>query len=72
MQKNKLPGFYWTGNTEMNCMKNSIGQTVKEAYAHHIQRLMITGNFALIAGIKPKEVCEWYLSVYADAYEWVD
>ena len=70
--KNKLPGFYWTGNTEMNCMKNSIGQTVKEAYAHHIQRLMITGNFALIAGIKPKEVCEWYLSVYADAYEWVE
>ena len=69
--KNKLPGFYWTGNTEMNCMKNSIGQTVKEAYAHHIQRLMITGNFALIAGIKPKEACEWYLSVYADAYEWV-
>ena len=53
-------------------MKNSIGQTVKEAYAHHIQRLMITGNFALIAGIKPKEVCEWYLSVYADAYEWVE
>ena len=70
--KNKLPEFYWTGNTEMNCMKNSIGQTVKEAYAHHIQRLMITGNFALIAGIKPKEVCEWYLSVYADAYEWVE
>ena len=70
--KNKLPEFYWTGNTEMNCMKNSIGQTVKEAYAHHIQRLMITGNYALIAGIKPKEDCEWYLSVYADAYEWVE
>ena len=70
--KNKLPKFYWTGNTEMNCIKNCIEQTIKESYAHHIQRLMITGNFALIAGIKPEEVCEWYLSVYADAYEWVE
>ena len=70
--KNKLPKFYWTGDTEMNCMKNCIEQTIKESYAHHIQRLMITGNFALIAGIKPEEVCEWYLSVYADAYEWVE
>tara|TARA_B100001540_G_scaffold231755_1_gene205962 strand:+ start:1333 stop:2853 length:1521 start_codon:yes stop_codon:yes gene_type:complete len=70
--KNKLPKFYWTGDTEMNCMKNCIQQTIKESYAHHIQRLMITGNFALIAGIKPEEVCEWYLSVYADAYEWVE
>lgn len=70
--KNKLPKFYWTGNTDMNCMKNCIEQTIKESYAHHIQRLMITGNFALIAGIKPEEVCEWYLSVYADAYEWVE
>ena len=70
--KNKLPKFYWTGNTEMNCMKNCIEQTIKESYAHHIQRLMITGNFALISGIKPEEVCEWYLSVYADAYEWVE
>jgi len=70
--KNKLPKFYWTGNTEMNCIKNCIEQTIKESYSHHIQRLMITGNFALIAGIKPEEVCEWYLSVYADAYEWVE
>ena len=70
--KNKLPKFYWTGNTEMNFIKNCIEQTIKESYAHHIQRLMITGNFALIAGIKPEEVCEWYLSVYADAYEWVE
>lgn len=70
--KNKLPKFYWTGNTDMNCMKNCIEQTIKESFAHHIQRLMITGNFALIAGIKPEEVCEWYLSVYADAYEWVE
>ena len=51
----------------MNCMKNCIDQTKEEAYAHHIQRLMITGNFALIAGIDPKQVCNWYLSVYADA-----
>ena len=70
--KNKLPKFYWTGNTKMNCMKNCIEQTIKESYAHHIQRLMITGNFALISGIKPEEVCKWYLSVYADAYEWVE
>ena len=70
--KNKLPDFYWTGKTKMNCMKNCIDQTKEEAYAHHIQRLMITGNFALIAGIDPKQVCNWYLSVYADAFEWVE
>ena len=70
--KNKLPDFYWTGKTKMNCMKSCIDQTKQEAYAHHIQRLMITGNFALIAGIDPKQVCNWYLSVYADAFEWVE
>jgi deoxyribodipyrimidine photolyase-related protein len=53
-------------------MRAAIGQTKREAYAHHIQRLMVTGNFALIAGIKPSEVHEWYLAVYADAYEWVE
>lgn len=67
-----LPSFYWTGETEMNCLRHAIGQTLDEAYAHHIQRLMVTGNFALIAGIAPKQVCEWYLAVYADAYEWVE
>lgn len=67
-----LPAFYWTGETDMNCLSRAIGQTLDEAYAHHIQRLMVTGNFALIAGIQPKQVCEWYLAVYADAYEWVE
>jgi len=67
-----LPDFYWTGETHMNCLRQCITQTKEEAYAHHIQRLMVTGNFALLAGIEPKEVCEWYLLVYADAYEWVE
>jgi deoxyribodipyrimidine photolyase-related protein len=68
----RLPDFYWTGETDMNCLRQCITQTKEEAYAHHIQRLMVTGNFALLAGILPKEVCEWYLTVYADAYEWVE
>lgn len=67
-----LPGFYWTGKTHMNCMATVIGETIEHAYAHHIQRLMITGNFALLAGIDPKAVHQWYLEVYADAYEWVE
>jgi deoxyribodipyrimidine photolyase-related protein len=67
-----LPGFYWTGETDMHCMAQAIGQTIDHAYAHHIQRLMITGNFALIAGIDPHQVHVWYLEVYADAYEWVE
>ncbi|PKP81896.1 MAG: cryptochrome/photolyase family protein [Alphaproteobacteria bacterium HGW-Alphaproteobacteria-18] len=67
-----LPDFYWTGETSMRCMAEAIGQTRRHAYAHHIQRLMITGNFALLAGLSPKQVNEWYLLVYADAYEWVE
>ena len=67
-----LPDFYWTGETEMNCLRACISQTRDEAYAHHIQRLMITGNFAMLAGIDPKAVHEWYLAVYADAFEWVE
>ncbi len=67
-----LPAFYWTGETEMNCLAKVVDQTRREAHSHHIQRLMITGNFALLAGIRPSEVCEWYLAVYADAYEWVE
>ena len=71
--KRKLPWFYWDHNkTDMNCMKQAIKQTYEHAYSHHIQRLMVTGNFALIAGIDPKEVCDWYLGVYSDAYEWVE
>ncbi len=68
----KLPDFYYTGKTDMHCMAQAIGQTLDMAYAHHIQRLMITGNFALIAGIDPHQVHQWYLEVYADAYEWVE
>ncbi|MEO1028951.1 MAG: cryptochrome/photolyase family protein [Pseudomonadota bacterium] len=67
-----LPDFYWTGDTDMVCMAAAIGQTKEEAYAHHIQRLMVTGNFALMLGVDPKQVHEWYLAVYADAYEWVE
>ena len=67
-----LQEFFWTGDTPMRCMAEAIGQTKRYAYAHHIQRLMITGNIALLAGLSPAEVNEWYLLVYADAYEWVE
>jgi deoxyribodipyrimidine photolyase-related protein len=67
-----LPEFYWTGDTRMNCVRHVVDATRRNAYAHHIQRLMITGNFALLAGIDPGAVEEWYLAVYADAYEWVE
>ena len=67
-----LPEFYWTGETDMRCVGDCVRQTMDEGYAHHIQRLMVTGNFALLAGIDPHPVHEWYLSVYADAYEWVE
>jgi deoxyribodipyrimidine photolyase-related protein len=67
-----LPWLYWSGETDMHCMAEAIGQTRRTAYSHHIQRLMVTGNFALLAGIAPKHIAEWYLVVYADAYEWVE
>ena len=67
-----LPAFYWTAETGMTCVKESVEQTRDHAYAHHIQRLMVLGNFALLAGIDPSEVNEWFLVVYADAYEWVE
>jgi deoxyribodipyrimidine photolyase-related protein len=67
-----LPDYYWTGRTRMACMRAAIGQTIAHAYAHHIQRLMVTGNFALLAGLDPDAVDAWYLAVYADAYEWVE
>lgn len=67
-----LPDLYWTGQTNMACMAAAIGQTREEAYAHHIQRLMVTGNFALLAGVDPHALHEWYLAVYADAFEWVE
>ncbi len=69
--KRPLPEFYWTGETRMACIRDVVTQTRTHAYAHHIQRLMITGNFALLAGIDPQAVNEWYLIVYTDAYEWV-
>lgn len=67
-----LPAMYWGAETRMNCMAKSVLQTKEEAYAHHIQRLMVTGNFALLTGVDPAQVHEWYLAVYADAYEWVE
>ena len=68
----KLPEWYWTGETKMNCLKHAIGQSLEKAYAHHIQRLMVTGNFALLLGVNPDEVDEWYLGIYMDAIEWVE
>ncbi len=67
-----LPTWYWNGNTKMNCLKHAIQQSLTQAYAHHIQRLMVTGNFALLAGIHPNAVDEWYLGIYIDAIEWVE
>jgi deoxyribodipyrimidine photolyase-related protein len=67
-----LPPVYWGGSTRMACMAAAVGQTRDLAYAHHIQRLMVTGNFALLAGVAPGQVHEWYLSVYIDAFEWVE
>lgn len=67
-----LPGFYWTGDTDMRCMAEAIGQTLDTGHAHHIQRLMVTGNYALMIGADPYEVHRWYLEIYVDAYEWVE
>ena len=69
---NALPAWYWTGDTHMNCMKQCIGQTLKNGYSHHIQRLMITGMFGVTAQINPQALCDWYLAVYVDAVEWVE
>lgn len=71
-QTRDLPPVFWGAKTGMACMKAAVAQTRDEAYAHHIQRLMVTGNFALLAGVDPRHVHEWYLAVYADAYEWVE
>jgi len=68
----ELPDFYWTGNTDMHCLSESFKQTLKYSYAHHIQRLMITGNFALLIGVNPIDLHRWYLAVYIDAFEWVE
>lgn len=68
----KLPDWFWTGKTKMKCLSEAIGQSLDLAYAHHIQRLMVTGNFALLAGIHPDKVDQWYLGIYIDALEWVE
>ncbi len=70
--KRELPNWFWTGETKMNCLQKAIGQSLEYAYAHHIQRLMVTGNFALLAGIHPDQVDAWYLGIYIDAIEWVE
>ncbi len=67
-----LPEFFWTGETDMRCLSDCIRSTHDNAHAHHIQRLMVLGNFCLLAGINPRDVQDWYLAVYADAYEWVE
>ena len=70
--QNPLPDFFWTGKTKMNCLSHAISDSLDNAYAHHIQRLMITGNFALLAQIHPDEVDRWYLGIYIDAIQWVE
>ena len=70
--RQRLPTFYWTGDTDMVCLRNAIGQTLEYGYAHHIQRLMVTGLFALLLGVEPRQLHEWYLAVYVDAVEWVE
>ncbi|HKK88799.1 MAG TPA: cryptochrome/photolyase family protein [Saprospiraceae bacterium] len=70
--ENDLPEWYWTGETKMRCLSKAIGQSLEHAYAHHIQRLMITGNFALLTGVEPSAVDRWYLGIYIDAFEWVE
>jgi deoxyribodipyrimidine photolyase-related protein len=67
-----LPPWFWTGETDMACLRDAIGQTLEHGYAHHIQRLMVTGLYALLHGVEPKQVHAWYLAVYVDAVEWVE
>jgi deoxyribodipyrimidine photolyase-related protein len=67
-----LPGWYWSAETDMACLHDAIGQTLTHGYAHHIQRLMVTGLYALMLGVEPKQVHAWYLAVYVDAVEWVE
>ena len=66
------PSWQGTASTDMRCLQTTLDDLEARGYVHHIQRLMVTGNFALLAGIDPKEICEWYLAVYADAFDWVE
>ena len=70
--KNKLPDYFWNGKTQMRCLQQAIDQSLQHSYAHHIQRLMVTGNFCLLTGIDPDEVDQWYLGIYLDAIQWVE
>lgn len=70
--RNPLPDYFWTGDTKMSCVKHAVEQSLDYAYAHHIQRLMVTGNFAMLAGIDPDQLDQWYLGIYIDAIEWVE
>ncbi|NII10548.1 cryptochrome/photolyase family protein [Oleiagrimonas sp. C23AA] len=68
----RLPDFYWTGDTDMNCLRQTLGDTLAHGYAHHIQRLMVTGLYALLLGVEPVQIHAWYLAIYVDAVEWVE
>ncbi len=70
--QSQLPGWFWTGETKMRCLSHAIGQSLEHAYAHHIQRLMVIGNFSLLAGLDPEALHRWYLGIYIDAFEWVE
>jgi deoxyribodipyrimidine photolyase-related protein len=67
-----LPGWFWTGDVDMNCLSQVVGETLDHGYAHHIQRLMVIGNFSVLAGLLPGDVCDWFLAAYVDAVEWVE